>query len=248
MLIEPTLEKLRAMRLLAMADTWTEQSNDPEMAKLSFEERFGFLVDAEHLARHNRKLKRLLTQAKLRDSNACIEDLDCSKRRGIVRATARQLATCRWLTERLNVVITGATGVGKTYVACALGNQACRNGYRVLYRRVPRLCNELTLARADGTLVRLLSKFARADLIILDDWGLAPLSQVHRLDLLEVLEDRDAARSTLVTSQLPPDKWHDHIGDPTVADAILDRIVHRAYTINLKGPSRRGKVKTATNA
>ena len=248
MLIEPTLDKLRAMRLLAMADTWVEQSNDPDMASLSFEERFGFLVDAEHLARHNRKLKRLLTQAKLRDSNACIEDLDCSKSRGIVKATARQLATCRWLTDRLNVVVTGATGVGKTYVACALGNQACRNGYRVLYRRVPRLCNELTLARADGTLVRLLAKFAKMDLIILDDWGLAPLSQVHRLDLLEILEDRDGTRSTLVTSQLPPDKWHDHIGDPTVADAILDRIVHRAYTIDLKGPSRRGKEKTKTSA
>ena len=241
MLIEPTLDKLHAMRLNAMVEAWMEQAKDPHMAQLSFDERFGFLVDAEHLARYNRKLKRLLGQAKLRDRQACIEDLDYSTRRSLDRAVMRQLATCGWIDEQLNVVIHGATGTGKTYVACALGHQACRRGYRVLYRRVPRLFDELTLARADGTLVKLLSRFARTDVLVLDDWGLSTLTESQRLDLLEILEDRDGTRSTIVTSQLPPDTWHDTIGDPTVADAILDRIVHRAHTIRLKGPSRRRK-------
>ena len=239
MLIEPTLEKLHAMRLGAMADAWMEQSREPEMAKLAFDERLGFLVEAEHLARHNRKLKRLLRQAKLRNHQACIEDLDYDRRRGLDRAVMRQLATCRWIDEQLNVIVTGATGVGKTFVACALSHQACRRGYRVLYRRVPRLFDELKLARADGTLVKLLSRFAKTDVLVLDDWGLAALKESQRLDMLEILEDRDGTRSTIVTSQFPPDKWHDHIGDPTVADAILDRIVHRAHTLKLKGPSRR---------
>ncbi len=245
MLIEPTVEKLHAMRLGAMVDAWMEQGKNPEMSKLSFDERFGFLVDAEHLARYNRKLKRLLGQAKLRDRQACIEDLDYDKRRSLERAVIRQLATCRWIDEQLNVVVHGATGVGKTFVACALGHQACRRGYRVLYRRVPRLFDELRLARADGTLVKLLSKFARTDVLVLDDWGLASLKESQRLDLLEILEDRDNTRSTIVTSQLPPEKWHDHIGDPTVADAILDRIVHRAHTIKLEGPSRRRRRRKA---
>ena len=243
MLIEPTLEKLYAMRLGAMAETWKEQSRDPEMAQLSFDERLGFLVDAEHLARYNRKLKRLLGQAKLRDRQACIEDLDYEERRGLQRAMIRQLTPCGWVDDHLNVIVHGATGVGKTFVACALGHQACRKGYRVLYLRVPRLFDELKFARADGTMVKLLSKFARTDVLVLDDWGLAAMKESQRLDMLEILEDRDGARSTIVTSQLPPDKWHDHIGDPTVADAILDRIVHRAHTLKLRGPSRRRQRK-----
>lgn len=239
MLIEPTLEKLYAMRLSTMADAWREQQKDAKMAKVSFEERLSYIVDAEYLARQNRALDRRIKAAKLRNSQACIEGLDYSGRRNLDRAAIRQLATCRWVEDRLHVIITGATGVGKTYVACALAHQACRQGYRTLYRRVPRLFDELTLARADGSLPRLLAKFARVDVLVLDDWGLAPLREAHRLDLLEILEDRDGLRSTVVTAQLAPEHWHDQIGDPTVADAILDRLVHRAHSIELKGPSRR---------
>jgi DNA replication protein DnaC len=151
----------------------------------------------------------------------------------------RQLGTGRWIEAHQNVVITGATGVGKTYIACALAQQACRNGHRVLYRRMPRLFDGLTLARADGTYVKLLTRFARTDVLVLDDWGLAPVEDVERRDLLEIMEDRHGLRSTIWTSQLPIAKWHDHLGDPTVADAICDRLLHNAHRIVLQGPSRR---------
>jgi DNA replication protein DnaC len=151
----------------------------------------------------------------------------------------RQLATCRWVDEHHNILITGPTGVGKTYLACALAQQACRKGYRTFYRRLARLFEELTLVRADGSYPKLLAKLARADVLVLDDWGIGTLKDAQRHDLLEVMEDRDALRSTVITSQLPRDGWHDYLGDPTVADAVLDRLVHNAYTITLKGPSRR---------
>lgn len=239
MLIEPTVEKLYAMRLGAMAETLLQQQKEPHMSKASFEERFSYIVDAEHLARQNRALARRMKEARLRYSDACIEGLDYSGRRNMDRAAIRQLSTCSWIADHLHVIITGATGVGKTYVACALANQACRQGYRTMYRRVPRLFDELMLARADGSIVKLLAKFARVDVLVLDDWGIAPLREAFRLDLLEILEDRDGLKSTIVTAQLPPEKWHDQIGEPTVADAILDRLVHRAHTIELQGPSRR---------
>jgi DNA replication protein DnaC len=238
-LTEPTMEKLRALKLEALALAWNEQQKNPEIARLSFDERFGLLIDAQWMQRENARLVRSLKEAKLRLSQACIEDIDFHARRELDRSQVMQLASCRWITEHQNVVLTGATGTGKTYLACALAHQACRKGYRVLYRRATRLFDELTLAHADGTYPRLLAKLARVDLLVLDDWGLAPLKEQERRDLLEVLEDRYGQRSTLMTSQLPPAKWHDHLGDPTVADAICDRLLHNAHRLALKGPSRR---------
>ena len=239
MLNEPTVEKLQSLKLTAMAAAWTEQQKSPDVAKLSFDERLGLLVDAEWLYRENTRVERYLRDAKLRLSAACVEDIDYAPRRELDKAVVRQLATCRWLQEHQNVVVTGATGTGKTYLACALAQQACRKGFRAIYRRASRLFDELTLAHADGTYGRLLAKLARADLLIIDDWGLAPPKDQERRDLLEVLEDRYGNRSTLITSQLPPAQWHDHLGDPTLADAICDRVLHNAHRLVLKGPSRR---------
>jgi DNA replication protein DnaC len=238
MLTEQTVERLRTLRLGAIADTYLAQQRDPVTASLSFDERLGMLVDAEQLARENRALTRRLKEAKLRLSHACLEDLDYTGRK-LDRAVIRQLTTCRWVAEHQHILITGPTGVGKTFVACALGQQACRQGARVMYRRIPRLFPELTLAHGDGTYATLLARFARVDVLILDDWGIVSLKDLQRQDLLEILDDRDGTRSTIITSQLPIDRWHEHLGDPTVADAILDRVVHRAHRLILGGPSRR---------
>lgn len=243
MLNEPTIEKLRALRLAAMADAWLEQSKEPNVSSLTFDERFGLLVDAEYLARDNRRLRRLLKDAQLRIAGACIEDIETSAERGLDKAMVRQLASCGWVSEHLNVLLSGPTGVGKSYVACALGQVACRRGHRVLYRRVPRLLDEIALARAEGSCARLLARFAKADILVLDDWGLGTLREAQRHDLLEVIEDRYGRASTVITSQLPITKWHEWIADPTLADAILDRLVNNAYKLDLKGHSRR-KVKT----
>lgn len=244
MLTEPTVQMLREMRFTAMADTYLEQQGDSKISELSFEERFGLLVDAEHLARKNRRLTNLLRRAQLRISTACVEDIETAKQRGLAASTVRQLATCRWVEERSNIVITGLTGVGKTYLACAFAQQACRRGHKTLYRRVPRLLDEITLARADGSWRNLLRQYSKTEVLVLDDFGLAPLTQTKLHDLLEVVEEREERGSTIITSQLPQNKWHEYLGDPTVADAILDRLVHKAYKLALKGPSRR-KPRTA---
>jgi DNA replication protein DnaC len=242
MLNEPTREKLLELRLGALAEAWALQQQDPEIDRLGFDERLALLVDAEWLDRQNKRLARNLREAKLRLGQACLEDLDYAPVRKLDKRRIRELATCRWIAEHHNVVLTGATGVGKTFVACALAQQACRKGYRAIYRRASRLFDELILARADGTYPRLLAKLARVDLLVIDDWGLVQVGDTERRDLLEVMEDRDGNRSTIMTSQLPVEAWHDHLGDPTVADAICDRLLHRAHRIVLQGPSRRKEV------
>ncbi|HEY3816950.1 MAG TPA: IS21-like element helper ATPase IstB [Polyangiaceae bacterium] len=244
MLKEPTIEKLRALRLDTMAATWEEQQKSPDVTALSFDERFGMLVDAEWLARENKRIERALKEAKLRLGQASLEDIDYPARRELDKAVIRQLGSCRWIEEHQVVIVTGATGVGKTYVACALANQACRKGHRAMYRRASRLFDEMRLARADGTYARLLARVAKMDVLVLDDFAIAPLTDGERRDLLEILEDRHGTRSTIITSQLPPKEWHDYLADPTLADAICDRLVHQAHRIVLKGPSRRKEPNT----
>jgi DNA replication protein DnaC len=248
MLNEPTLDKLRHLGLYAMATAWEAQQKDPSLGQITFDERFGLLVDAECFARENKRLTRLLREAKLKIGQACIEDIDYAARRELDKSVVRQLGTCRWVQEHQNVLITGMTGVGKTYVACALAQQACRSGYRALYRRASRFFQDLAMARADGSYARLLARLARIDVLVIDDWALSPALEADRHDLLEVIEDRYANRSTIITSQLPHTKWHEYLGDPTVADAILDRVLHNAHRLVLKGPSRRKEKDQVTAA
>ncbi len=247
MINEETNNKLRELRLTGMATAWQEQQTKPEYARLGFDERLGLLIDAEWLSRHNRRIARHLKAAKLKLSGACLEELEASEDRGLDMNLIRQLATCRWVGEHHNIVLTGATGVGKTFLACGLAQHAIRKGFRALYRRVSRLLDELALARADGSYARVLTRFARADVLVLDDWGMTPLNAESRRDLNEVLEDRWGEKSTIVTSQLPVELWHDQIGDPTTADAICDRLLSKCHRIVLKGPSRRREMPSTSN-
>ncbi|MDP2857588.1 MAG: IS21-like element helper ATPase IstB, partial [Bacillota bacterium] len=225
MLSHQTAERLRQMRLWGMADAFLAQLSQPDAAALSFEERFGLLVDEEVSYRDNRRLKRLLKEAKLRQQ-ACLEDIDLSVGRGLERQLLRSLGTGLWITNHQNVLVSGPTGVGKTYVSCALANAACRQGFSARYYRVPRLLTDIAVSRGDGSYTRLLKWLSKVDVLVLDDWGLTPLTATDGRELLEVIEDRCQARSTVVTSQVPVDQWHAVIGDPSVADAILDRLVH----------------------
>ncbi len=238
MLNHPTLDKLHELRFTGMVKALTEQMALPDIGELSFEERLGLLVDREMTEREDRRLTTRLRQAKLKQ-NACIEDIDFKQPRGLDKSLILDLAQCQWIRKHLNLLITGPTGVGKTWVACALAQKACREGFTSLYLRLPRLLQELPIAKGDGTYTRLMNRLAKVDVLILDDWGLSKLIAEQRRDLLEILEDRHDNRSTIVTSQLPLDQWHHIIGDPTLADAILDRLVHNAYKINLKGESMR---------
>ncbi len=241
MLDRETGEKLHEMGLLGMAQTLSTQERDPEVESLAFAERFGLLVDAEWTYRRNRRLARLLREARLR-LPACLEDIEFGPERGLSRSVVRSLGTGRWIADRQNVLIAGPTGVGKTFLACALANAACRLGFSARYYRVPRLTADLTVARGDGSYRRTLAKLARFDLLVLDDLGITPLSPGECRDLLELVDDRSQCRSTVVSSQLPIESWHGVMGDPTLADAILDRLVHNAHKLALKGESMR-KIK-----
>ena len=238
MLRHPTLEKLRTMKLTGMVRALEDQLQMSDIESLGFEERLGLLVDREATERDSRRLKTRLTRAKLRQT-ACIEDIDYRTHRGMDKALVAGLSSCQWIAKHHNLVITGPTGVGKTFLACALAQKACREGYNALYLRLPRLFQYLAIAKGDGRYQKLLAGYNRTDVLVLDDWGLSPLGPENRRDLLEILDDRYGCRSTLITSQLPVSKWYEYLDDPTLADAILDRVVHNAHKIELKGESMR---------
>jgi DNA replication protein DnaC len=238
MLTHPTLDKLQRLKFTGMARALAEQMTMPDIAELDFEERLGLLIDRELTERENRRLSNRLRRARLKH-NAALEDIDYRHPRGLDKSLMRALSACRWVAEHLNILITGPTGVGKTWLACALAQKACREGYSALYLRLPRLLQEMAIAKGDGRYPKLLLTLAKTEVLILDDWGLAKLTAEHRRDLLEILEERHGSASTLATSQLPIDQWHDTIGDPTLADAILDRLIHNAYRIELRGESMR---------
>ena len=238
MLLHPTLDKLKALKLEGMRAALADQEALLEAQSLSFEERLGLLVDREITQRHNHKLKLRLGRAKLRQE-AALEDLDLRVGRNLDRSVVLSLSSCEWLRRHENCIVTGPTGVGKSFLSCALANKACREGYDVLYFRVPRLFGELAQAKGEGTYARRLGVIARCDLLVLDDWGLAPFTDEQRRDMLEILDDRYGRHSTLVAGQVPIEKWHEVIADATLADAILDRLLHNAYKIQLKGESMR---------
>jgi DNA replication protein DnaC len=240
MLKHVTLDQLQDLKLHGMARAFEEQLQMSELSELSFDERLGLLVEREATERANRRLTSRLRRAKLREQ-AAIEDIDWRARRGLDKRQILTLASCQWVADHLNVLITGKAGVGKTFLACALAHKACREGYTAVYLRVPRLFRDLAIARGDGSYEKLLKSYARTDVLVLDDWGLAQIGAQERRDLLEIFEDRYGLRSTVVTSQLPVKSWYDSIGDPTLADGILDRLVHGAYQISMEGESMRRK-------
>lgn len=246
MLNNQTLDQLRRLRLSGMAAAFAQQLEQPELQALSFEERFSLLLDRELTLRENRRLNRLLQLARLRQP-ACVEDIDYKHRRGLERSLMAALITCDWIRSHHNLHLTGPTGTGKSWLACALGQQACRQGLAVRYERVARLLDALRIARGDGSYLKRLAALAKTDLLILDDFGLKPLTQAERLDLLELIDDRHGRRSTLMTSQLPIAHWHAYLGDdPTVADALLDRLLSTAHRLELKGDSMRKQEKSLT--
>jgi DNA replication protein DnaC len=244
MLIHPTTERLRALGLAAMADALVELHNAPDAAELTREDWLGLLVDREATSRENKRLARRLREARLRQA-AVVEDVDFRAPRGLDRALFQKLASCAWVRDHHHLVVVGPTGIGKSWLSCALGHKACREGFSVLYKRATRLFNDLTQARGEGRLPRLLTTLERVRLLIVDDWGPEPLNAEQRRDLLEIVDDRDDRGSLLITSQVPVNRWHEVIADPTLGDAILDRILHRAHRIELKGPSLRRRLVAA---
>ena len=233
MLIQTILDTLNRLKLYGIAAALGEQLTQSAASSLAFEERLGLLVDREVLYRDNQRLTRLLRLAQLKHRNACVEDIDYRARRGLDRSQLASLAGCDWIRQAQNLLIHGATGAGKTWLACALAQQACRQGLSALYLRAPRLFDELSVGHADGSFRKRLAAIAKVNVLIIDDFAIAPLGARERSDLLELLDDRVGVRSTLLTSQLPIENWHDYIGDPTLADAILDRLVHSAHKIHL---------------
>jgi len=239
MMLEVTLNKLHQMKLSGMAEALVEHNRSAMYSNLPFEERLGLLIDREMAVRDNRRLANLLRGARLRYPQACPEEIDFRTPRGLAKDVIVSLMQNGWIKSKQNVIITGPTGSGKTFIACALANSACRNGHSAYYIRLPRLLEEMNIARGDGSYGKHLARLAKYALLIIDDWGLAKLNDRERRDLLEVLEDRNAISSTVISSQIPTGKWHDIIGDPTIADAVLDRLIHNAHMITMKGESMR---------
>lgn len=239
MLIQQTIEKLNQMRLKGMAECYESQVGD-SYAELSFDERFSMLVDYELTYRENRRMARLLKEARLKEP-ACVEDIDYQHPRSLDRNVMSHLASCQWLQNGQNVLVTGPTGIGKTFIICALGNHACRHNYSTRYYRVSRLLMDINIARGDGTYPKFLNKLAKTNLLILDDWGLNPLNQEECRDMFEIIDDRVKTGSTVISSQLPVDHWHSFMAEPSIADAILDRLIHSSHKLNLKGESMRKK-------
>jgi len=238
MLNQPTIEKLHTMKLYGMAEAFRAQAETPDMSQLSFEERFAMLVDQQWLWKENRALARRLSIAKLKERGV-IEDINYQHPRGLDRKLIRTLSSSEWVRQKQNLLLIGPTGIGKSWLACALAHKACRDGFVVLHKRMNELFRELAIAHADGTIGRILLKFSRVDVLLLDDFAMAPLKDSERRDLLEICDDRYQRRSMILTSQLPVAHWHEQIGDPTIADSILDRLVHNAYRIELNGESMR---------
>ncbi len=247
MLIHPTIDKLSSMRLTGMAKGLRAQMESPEIHNLAFEDRLALIVDMEFMEREKRQLARRLKSAKMRQ-DAALEDLDTKADRGIDRSLLASLSTCQWIKKNHNLLITGATGSGKTWLSCALSHTACRLGITALYHRLPTLMQELDLARHDGRYKKIMKSIANADLLILDDLGLAPMSPEQLRDLLEIIDERYHKFSTLITSQLPVANWHEALNDPTMADAILDRVLHNAYKIELKGEESMRKIRSKIDA
>lgn len=247
MLTHPTIDQLHELQLRGMADALSEQQTmNADLSDMSFEERLGLLVDREITERATRRLKTRLSQAKLRQSVG-VEDIDFRARRGLDKKLVLTLAGCDWIRQHRNIIVCGSCGVGKSFLACALAHKACELGYRARYVRVSRLLDDIALARADGSLPRLMTSLNRMHVLILDDLALTPLSDRGQRDLLEVIEDRHQLRSTIITSQLPVEAWHETLGEPTIADAILDRLVHNAHHIKLDGDSMRKAAHAATH-
>ena len=238
MLTNPTIEKLRTLKLSGMIKALEEQMGLEGISELDFFDRLGLLVDREVVERENRRLKTRLRTAKLRES-ASIEDINYRHPRGLDRGLIASLASCNWIGSARNVILTGATGVGKNQISFAFAQKAMREGYSALYQRTPRLLRDLSVARADGSYHKAMKSLAKSHLLILDDWGLTAVAADQERDLLEIIEDRHGLKSTIITSQLPVEAWHEQMTNPTVADAILDRLVHNAYRINLSGESMR---------